>query len=58
MIGSFSTINMSKNRRGGWGEQWFTIQAGGRHAPLHPESCPMQKVGTDKWFFTGSYYRR
>lgn len=58
MVGSFSTIYMSRNRIRGWDEQSFTIQAGGRHAPLHPDSCPMQKVGTDKWVFTGSYYRR
>lgn len=58
MIGNFSTIYMSRNRRKTWDEQSFTIQAGGRHAPLHPESCAMQKVGTDKWIFTGSYYRR
>ncbi len=58
MLGNFSTIYMSRNRRKTWDEQSFTIQAGGRHAPLHPDSCPMQKVGTDKWIFTGSYYRR
>ncbi len=58
MVGNFSTIYMSRNRRRGWEEQSFTIQAGGRHAPLHPDSCPMQKVGTDKWVFTGSEYRR
>lgn len=58
MIGNFSTIYMSRNRRKNWEDQSFTIQAGGRHAPLHPDSCPMQKVGTDKWIFTGSYYRR
>jgi DNA (cytosine-5)-methyltransferase 1 len=58
MIGAFSTIYMSRNRRREWSDQSFTIQAGGRHAPLHPESCPMQKVGADKWVFTGTYYRR
>jgi DNA (cytosine-5)-methyltransferase 1 len=58
MVGNFSTIFMSRNRRKNWEDQSFTIQAGGRHAPLHPDSCPMEKVGTDKWVFTGSYYRR
>ena len=58
MVGNFSTIYMSRNRRKMWDEQSFTIQAGGRHAPLHPDSCPMEKVGTDKWVFTGSVYRR
>lgn len=58
MIGNFSTIYMSRNRRRSWDEQSFTIQAGGRHAPLHPDSCPMEKVGEDRWILTGSYYRR
>lgn len=58
MLGSFSTIYMSRNRKRGWDEQSFTIQAGGRHAPLHPDSCAMLKVGTDKWILTGNNYRR
>lgn len=58
MVGNFSTIYMSRNRKKSWDDQSYTIQAGGRHAPLHPDSCPMQKVGTDKWIFSGSYYRR
>ena len=58
MVGSFSTIYMSRNRRRKWDEQSFTIQAGGRHAPLHPDSCQMQKVEADKWVLTGSQYRR
>ena len=58
MVGNFSTIYMSRNRKKGWEDQSFTIQAGGRHAPLHPDSCPMQKSGEDKWVFTGDSYRR
>lgn len=58
MVGSFSTIYMSRNRRKPWEGQSFTIQAGGRHAPLYPGSCPMEKVGTDHWVFSGSSYRR
>ena len=58
MVGNFSTIFMSRNRRRNWESQSFTIQAGGRHVPLHPDSCPMEKVELDKWIFTGSYYRR
>ena len=38
MSGSFSTIYMSRNRKKEWGEPSFTIQAGGRHAPLHPKA--------------------
>ena len=48
MIGSFSTIYMSRNRRRTWNEQSFTIQAGGRHAPIHPKAPKMLPVETDK----------
>ena len=58
MVGSFSTIYMSRNRRRGWDSQSFTIQAGGRHAPLYPGSCAMEKVSQNKWVFTGNEYRR
>lgn len=60
MLGGFSTIYMSRNRKKSWDEQSFTIQAGGRHAPLHPQSLPMTKLGTDKWSFdkADSSYRR
>jgi len=51
MNGGFSTIYMSRNRRKNWDEPSFTIQAGGRHAPLHPSSNRMIKVGKDKWEF-------
>lgn len=60
MNGGFSTIYMSRNRRRGWDQPSFTIQAGGRHAPLHPESAKMHKIGKDKWDFIGENpkYRR
>jgi DNA (cytosine-5)-methyltransferase 1 len=51
MNGGFSTIYMSRNRRRSWDEPSFTIQAGGRHAPLHPDAKPMVKVGPDEWKF-------
>ncbi len=51
MVGSFSSIYMSRNRKKNWDDQSFTIQAGGRHAPLHPDSSPMCKLGPDKWTF-------
>ena len=41
MIGGFSTIYMSRNRVRSWDETSFTIQAGGRHAPLHPQAPKM-----------------
>lgn len=49
--GSYSSIYMSRNRKKGWDEQSFTIQASGRQAPLHPSGFPMEKEGTDKWTF-------
>jgi DNA (cytosine-5)-methyltransferase 1 len=56
----FSFFYMSRNRRRTWDEVSFTIQASGRHAPLHPSSPPMKKVGKDKWVFTEDIrkYRR
>ncbi len=48
MIGGFSTIYMSRNRVRGWDEPSFTIQAGGRHAPLHPQAPKMVFVEQDK----------
>lgn len=41
MIGGFSTMYMSRNRVRGWDEPSFTIQAGGRHAPIHPQAPKM-----------------
>ncbi len=51
---------MSRNRRRTWNEPSFTIQAGGRHAPLHPSSSKMVKVETDLWKFESKapIYRR
>ncbi len=48
MIGGFSTIFMSRNRVRAWDEPSFTIQAGGRHAPLHPQAPKMVFVEPDK----------
>ncbi|MGJ0316339.1 DNA cytosine methyltransferase [Aliarcobacter cryaerophilus] len=61
MLGGFSSMYMSRNRVRSWDEQSFTIQAGGRHAPLHPQAPKMEKVGKDKQaFISGSehLYRR
>lgn len=44
MIGEFSTIFMSRNRVRSWDEQSFTIQAGGRHAPIHPQAPKMKFI--------------
>lgn len=48
MNGGFSSIYMSRNRVRDWDEQSFTIQAGGRHAPLHPQAPKMIFVEKDK----------
>jgi len=44
MNGGYSTIYMSRNRVRGWDEVSFTIQAGGRHAPIHPSAPKMTFV--------------
>jgi DNA (cytosine-5)-methyltransferase 1 len=54
MNGGFSSIYMSRNRNRCWSVSSFTIQAGGRHAPLHPSSSKMKKVEKDKWVFKDS----
>ncbi|MCG2712532.1 MAG: DNA cytosine methyltransferase [Candidatus Omnitrophica bacterium] len=48
MNGGFSTIYMSRNRVRSWGEQSFTIQAGGRHAPIHPKAPKMKFIEQNK----------
>ena len=60
MNGRFASIYMSRNRRKCWENQSFTIQAGGRHAPLHPSSSKMKKAEKDLWTFTDKnpIYRR
>ena len=47
MIGGFSSIYMSRNRVRSWDEPSFTIQASGRHAPIHPQANKMIKVAKD-----------
>jgi DNA (cytosine-5)-methyltransferase 1 len=47
MIGGFSTMFMSRNRVRSWDEQSFTIQAGGRHAPIHPQAPKMKFIEQD-----------
>lgn len=51
MTGGFSSMFMSRNRVRAWDEVSFTIQAGGRHAPLHPQAPKMQLVGPDQRVF-------
>ncbi len=61
MIGGFSTIFMSRNRVRSWDEPSFTIQAGGRHAPIHPDAPKMVKYGKNDFRFVKQHlakYRR
>ena len=61
MNGGFSTIYMSRNRVRSWDEPSFTIQAGGRHAPIHPQAPKMLFVEQDKRVFVSGkehLYRR
>jgi DNA (cytosine-5)-methyltransferase 1 len=61
MVGGFSSMFMSRNRVRSWNEPSFTIQAGGRHAPLHPQAPKMELVEKDKRKFVQGYeelYRR
>lgn len=51
MTGGFSSIYMSRNRVRSWDEQSFTIQAGGRHAPIHPNAPKMLLVEKNKRIF-------
>lgn len=61
LVGGFSSMFMSRNRVRSWDQQSFTIQAGARHAPLHPSAPRMEKIGEDKFRFIPSkehLYRR
>ena len=51
MNGGFSSIYMSRNRVRSWDEPSFTIQAGGRHAPIHPKAPKMKFIEQNKRIF-------
>lgn len=61
MTGGFSSMYLSRNRVREWDEPSFTIQAGGRHAPIHPSAPKMVKIDTDRFIFKSGHehlYRR
>jgi len=59
MIGGFSSMYQSRNRVRTWDQPSFTIQAGGRHAPIHPSAPVMTKLEKDRFLFVeGFKYRR
>jgi DNA (cytosine-5)-methyltransferase 1 len=49
--GDFSSHYLSRNRVRTWGEPSFTIQASGRHAPMHPQAPKMEFVQRDLFRF-------
>ena len=59
MTGGFSSIFMSRNRVRPWNLPSFTIQASGRHAPIHPQAPKMVPIKKDVHVFKdkGSYRR-
>jgi len=60
-VGGYSTIYMSRNRVRSWNEPSFTIQAGGRHAPIHPKAPKMKFIEQNKRVFAPGFeklYRR
>lgn len=50
----FHWYYLSRNRYRGWNEQSRTIVASSRHAPLHPSSPRLLRLGTDEWVFENS----
>lgn len=48
MLGDFSPIFMSRNRVRSWNEVSFTIQAGARHIPIHPQAPKMTFIEQNK----------
>ena len=61
MTGGFSTMYMSRNRVRSWDDPSFTIQAGGRHAPIHPQAPKMKFIEqNERAFIEGKehLYRR
>lgn len=56
-VGDFSPHYMSRNRVRQWKQPSFTIQAGARHAPIHPDANPMVFVEKDKFRFDGEVRR-
>ena len=51
MTGGFSSIYLARNRVRSWDEPSFTIQAGGRHAPIHPKAPRMKFIEQNKRIF-------
>ena len=57
-IGTYSSHYMSRNRVKDWNARSFTIMAGGRYAPQHPDCKPMIKLKKDVCEFADGIERR
>lgn len=51
LVMGYSPMFMSRNRVRTWDQPSFTIQAGGRQAPLHPQAPPMVRIDADTRVF-------
>lgn len=51
MTGGFSSLYMSRNRVRSWDEPSFTIQASGRHVPIHPNAPKMERIDRNNYAF-------
>lgn len=61
LVTTFSSMYMSRNRVRSWDQPSFTIQAGGRHAPIHPDAPKMIKISNERQIFAPGFestYRR
>ena len=61
LIGSYSTIFMSRNRVRQWEQPAFTVQASGRQCQLHPQAPTMIKIDKNMYKFVAgkeNLYRR
>lgn len=61
LIGSYSTIFMSRNRVRQWEQPAFTVQASGRQCQLHPQAPTMIKIEKNIYKFVNGkeeLYRR
>jgi DNA (cytosine-5)-methyltransferase 1 len=54
----FHWYYLSRDRYRAWDQQSKTIVASSRHAPLHPSSPKLIRLGTDKWQFAEEGFAR
>lgn len=54
----FHWYYLSRNRRHEWEDQAPCVVAHWRHVGLHPDSPPLEKIGTDHWEFSRKGFAR